>query len=146
MIRWIVVVGLFAISVVMSIGCRTSNRQGKNESQMGGVGGNISEGEAALTSEQLEEVQRTVRNGMDSINSCFAEEMERQKNQKLSGKVTVKILISTDKKASQVLIGEHTLNSPILHECIVQTIRSWEFPLLSSPAWFTYPFEFSPAY
>jgi len=101
---------------------------------------------AALTSEQLEEVQRTVRNGQDAVTACYTEEMERTKDKKLAGKVTVKILIGTAGRADQAVIGDATLKGPLLHACILKTVRSWEFPKINTPSWFTYPFEFTPAY
>jgi hypothetical protein len=133
--------------VTLIAGCPATTQQGGGTGGQGG-GEERSGGrdESALTGDQLEEVQKTVRVGMDAINSCFTEEMERQKDKKLAGKVHVKILIGVNRTADQVVIGEHTLNGPDFHACLIRTIRSFEFPKIPSPSWFSYPFEFSPAY
>ena len=88
----------------------------------------------------------TVRNGQDQITHCYTEEMERQKDKKLAGNVLVKILIGTNERADQVVIGEHTLKGSLLRRLHRADLKSLEFPRLNSPSWFTYPFEFSPAY
>jgi hypothetical protein len=100
----------------------------------------------ALTADQLEEVERTMRNGMDALNRCFTDEMERTKDKKLAGKVTLKILIGTNRTAEQVQIGEHTLRGPDFHSCLVREVRALEFPGIRTPTWYTRALEFSPQY
>lgn len=133
--------------LLVASGCPSQTATGQGSDPDPGPGtGTGSDTSAALTPEQLEEVQRTVRIGKDAITSCFTEEMERTKNKKLTGKVTVKIQIGVNKVADQVVIGEATLKSPELHDCIIKAVKSWEFPKIPTVSWFTYPFEFSPAY
>lgn len=133
--------------LLVASGCpsQTTTGQGNTNPDPGAGTGNT-DTSAALTPEQMEEVQRTVRIGKDGITQCFEEEMERTKNKKLTGKVTVKIQIGVNKVAEQVVIGEATLKSPDLHACIIKTVKAWEFPKIPTVSWFTYPFEFSPAY
>lgn len=102
--------------------------------------------ERAISPEQLEEVQRTVRIGQDAITACFEDEMQRQGDRTLTGKVTVNILVGTAGKAEKVDIVQSTFDSPEFQKCIDLTIRGWEFPALPSPTPFSYPFQFSPAY
>jgi hypothetical protein len=139
-------IGMLGVGLLLSA-CPGPGGQG-NSVQTGPQGGS-GEGtdtSVALTSEQLEEIQRTVRNGKDAITHCYTDEMERRNDRKLTGKVVVKILIGTSERAEQVVIGETTLKGTEFQTCIVDTVKGWEFPKINSPSWFTYPFEFSPAY
>jgi len=128
------------------VACAGPSGEGGGPRTGSGLPAGPSDTSGANTAEQMEEVQKTVRNGQSAIINCYTEEMERQKDKKLAGNVMVKMLIGTRERAEQVEIGERTLNAPTLHACIIQTVKSWEFPRLNAPSWFTYPFEFSPAY
>jgi hypothetical protein len=99
-----------------------------------------------LTPEQLEEIQRVERAGQTSLIACYTQELERRRDKKLEGKVAAQILIGVDGSASKVVIGESTLKAPLVHRCMVNAIRTWEFPKLSSPSWYSTTFSFSPAY
>lgn len=103
-------------------------------------------GGEALTSEQLEEIQRVERVGQTSVIACYTAELERRGNKDLEGSVLVKILIGTDGSAQRVAIGKSTLKVPQVHSCIVEAIRGWEFPKLRSATWHSTTFKFSPAY
>jgi len=126
-------------------GCSSPSGQANSAPQIG-PGSEVASTEAALTAEQIEEVERTVKLGQDAINGCYEQEMERLKDKKLAGRVTLQIHISTDRVADQVIVGEHTLTGAPLHDCMIKTVKSWEFPRLNAPVWRTYPYEFTPAY
>ena len=102
--------------------------------------------EGAMTPEQMEEVQAVVHAGQPAVTRCYTEELSRRADKSFKGKVTVKILIGTQQAAQKVEIGPSELNAPAVHDCIRETIMRWEFPALVKPNWFTYPFQFSPAY
>jgi hypothetical protein len=99
-----------------------------------------------ISQEQIDEIEATRRGGMTAIVGCFNDEIERGKNHKLHGKVMVEIQIGTAGRALSVGIKRSTFKSTKIQTCIQNTIKSWEFPRLTST--FNYPttFEFSPAY
>lgn len=101
---------------------------------------------ASLTPEQLDEIQSIERRMRPGVVACYTKELERRGNKKLQGKVAVNIHIGTNEMALKVVISESTLKEPRVHDCIVKTIRGWEFPALEAPAWYSTAFEFSPAY
>jgi len=100
----------------------------------------------AMTPEQMDEVQRTVRGGMTAITRCYTDELERRQDRKFKGKIVVKILIGTNSAAQKVDIGDDALNVPAINACLKKVIMDFEFPKLTKASWFTYPFQFSPAY
>ena len=100
----------------------------------------------AMTAEQHEEIEQARRAGMSGLNTCFESELERRKDPKLRGKVTLKIQIGSEGKALEVIIAETTFDAPRMHECIQQQLPTWEFPALMAPTWYGTTVEFSPAY
>ena len=103
---------------------------------------------AALTPEQIEEIQRVVDVGSrDSLNVCYTKELERRGDKDLVGKVMFKINISTNSRASSVAIGsETTLKVPAVHACMKAAVLTWEFPKLKSPFLYTTTVLFDAAY
>jgi outer membrane biosynthesis protein TonB len=115
-----------------------------DDEETGPTGSSV--GGEALTSEQMEEIQRVERVGQTSVIACYTAELERRGDKNLEGSVLVKILIGTDGSAQRVVIGKSTLKVPRVHSCIVEAIRGWEFPKLRSATWHSTTFKFSPAY
>jgi len=103
-------------------------------------------GGGTIGPEQLEEIRRAERVGQPTLVECYEEEMERRKTKTLEGKVVVKILIGTEGAAQQVVIGQSTLKAPKAEGCMANAIRTWEFPRLNTPSWYSTTFSFSPAY
>lgn len=104
-----------------------------------------SAGQGALTPDQMEEVQSTVRSGLTSLNRCYEQELQAAEK-KFTAKMVAKILIGTTGSARQVVFAETQGMTPALQACLVKNIKSWEFPKVASDAWFTYPLVFEPAY
>lgn len=102
---------------------------------------------AALTVEQIEEIQRVVSVGRDSLNVCYTKELERRGDKDLVGKVMFKINIGTGSRALGVKIGsETTLKVPAVHACMKAAVHTWEFPKLKAPFLYTTTVLFDPAY
>jgi hypothetical protein len=127
-------------------GCPSSTTQGGGGEYGGGDPADPASTTGGVTFEQMEEIKRVERIGQPGITACYTEELERRQTKKLQGKVVVKIQIGINGSALQVNIGESTLNAPLVHQCIQQQIRKWEFPKVSSPTWYGTTFHFSPAY
>ena len=102
---------------------------------------------SALTVEQIEEIQRVVDVGRDSLNVCYTKELERRGDKDLLGKVMFEIDIGTASRATRVVIGvETTLKVPKVHACMKAAVLKWEFPRLKSPFHYTATVLFDPAY
>ncbi|MCA9673276.1 MAG: AgmX/PglI C-terminal domain-containing protein [Myxococcales bacterium] len=141
LLRW----GAVVFALLLCIGCastpkRTAGPPPDDDDD------NSQPTEQALTPEQMEGVQRTVRAGSPSITRCYTEELDRRGTKKFRGHVVVKIHVGMATRALAVQIGESSLNAPAVHDCIKRTINGWEFPKLAKASWFTFPFKFEPAY
>jgi outer membrane biosynthesis protein TonB len=114
----------------------------------GGSGGGVDDDEAAtaLTPQQMEEVQQTVRAGQPALTRCYTEELMERGDRKFQGEVVVNIVVGTQSAADRVEIVRSTLNAPPVHDCIKRVVAGWEFPVLPAPKMFSFPFQFEPAY
>ncbi len=103
---------------------------------------------AALTPEQIEEIQRVVSVGRDSLNVCYTKELERRGDKDLVGKVMFKINIGTNSRAANVAIAPEntTIKVPRVQQCMKVAVLKWEFPKLKAPFLYTTTILFDPAY
>jgi outer membrane biosynthesis protein TonB len=139
------VVMLLLASAILT-GCPSSATQQGGGELGGGDPTDPASTRGGVTFEQMEEIKRVERIGQPGITACYTDELERRNTKKLEGKVVVKIQIGTNGSALQVTIGESTLNAPLVHQCMQEQIRKWEFPKVASPTWYGTTFHFSPAY
>ena len=101
----------------------------------------------ALTPEQIEDIQRTVKVGGDALKHCYAKELERRGDKELVGRVMFNIRIGTARRALGVTIGaESTLKVPQVQACMKAAVLKWDFPRLKSPFLYTTTLMFDPAY
>jgi hypothetical protein len=80
------------------------------------------------------------------VSRCYQQEVERRGDRSFIGKVTVKLRIGKDGKASKVEILESTLKSPPVEQCIIEQITGWNMPELPNAIMWTWTFEFQPAW
>lgn len=98
------------------------------------------------TTEQLDGIERTFQVGLTALTSCYTDEMGRLGTKKFQGRILFNIVIGTDEKASEVLIGKDSLPGAEMHKCMTDVISGWEFPKIEKEMRFSRPIEFSPAY
>jgi hypothetical protein len=130
--------------VVASLALVSCHSRGAQSPAYGGHGGESSNG--ALTAEQLDGVYRTFAEQRTMLNrNCYEPELESQ-GKRFSAEAGLKIFIDQTGKVLSVELGENTIPTASFKKCLVDTVRTWEFPALASPTWFTYPVSFTPAY
>jgi len=100
----------------------------------------------SLPAEKVEELSDYFTKKGTYVARCYQKELERRGDRSLVGKVTVKLRISADGRASNVEILQTTLNTPAVEQCIVEDIRTWSMPELPNPVMWTWTFEFQPAW
>jgi outer membrane biosynthesis protein TonB len=100
----------------------------------------------SLPGEKVEELNDYFTKKGTRVARCYQQELERRGDRSLTGKVTVKMRIGTDGKASRVEVLETTLNTPSVEQCIIQDIQGWSLPELPNAVVWTWTFEFQPAW
>ncbi|MBI5480838.1 MAG: AgmX/PglI C-terminal domain-containing protein [Deltaproteobacteria bacterium] len=100
----------------------------------------------SLPQEKVEELNDYFTKKGIQVSRCYQQEVERRGDRSFVGKVTVKLRIGKEGKASKVEILETTLKSPPVEQCIVEQILSWTMPELPNAIMWTWTFEFQPAW
>ena len=135
-----------AVLMALLAGCPATTDQGGTTSGGGGGGGGGTGG-TAMTADQMQEVERTLSGvGKDAIIRCFSDEMERQKNKTLTGRIMIKLLIGTTGAADQVTLGECTIRSTEFQACVIEAVKGLEFPMIRTATPYTRAYDLSPAY
>lgn len=98
-----------------------------------------------ISSDKLTEIDALLKRKRDTVTRCFAEAMEAKEVTKNDrGSVTVHFTIGMEGKATAARIGEHTIKSAVLHQCVLTRVKRWSFPVLPKPLDYSYSFGFAP--
>lgn len=132
---------VFAGALVAVAGCQKNQPPPRHAEQP-----QDTSAEQALTTEQLEGVQQTVKAGMNALSSrCYQAELERR-GDNVRINAVLRILVSQQGSAEQVELKDPSVQSTEFEQCVDTVVKRWDFPRLARDAWFTYPLAFSPEY
>ena len=129
---------------VLLIACAGRTPTAREPGEPGAYGGQ--KDGRALTPEEWERVDTTIRQKKDVLNRCYAEELGRLKDRNFAGDVTLNIRITTEGRASDVQVVDSTLKSEVVERCLADEVRQWDFSAVSADAWFMYTFHFEPKF
>jgi hypothetical protein len=93
-----------------------------------------------------QEIQLLLEQREPSARKCYQDVLNEKHDRAFAGTVKVLIAIGQTGKASQVKVVGGTLADQTVQECLVQTIREFEFPQLSQDGEVQYEYRFRPAY
>ena len=109
----------------------------------------------AITPDEYASINDSMGRKMDVLNTCYEIEMKKrleggeppaELREKFHGKVTVGMKIGRDGRLMTVDILEDTLKAPVVNQCLIETIKTFEFGALTGEAQFVYPISFAPQY
>jgi TonB family protein len=92
------------------------------------------------------EVQLVLQQRDTSTRKCYQDVLNEKKDRAFQGTVKVLISLNTSGKATNVKVVGGTLGDPEVQGCLVETLRSFEYPQLELPGDVQYEFRFRPAY
>lgn len=88
------------------------------------------------------EIQGVIRANNKQIRYCY--EKELAKNPSLAGMVKARFTIAADGTVAAAKVGESTLDSPEVEDCLIDHIQSWIFPKpRGGVVIVNYPFKFT---
>ena len=136
-----------AVGAVGAVGCAGSQKEVRedNPTPVAEAPARQSPDEG-IPPDKLDEVQSIFRRKTTTVQSCYTDEMERNGNKKIEGDVALSMTLAPSGKAENVKVERSTLKSPAIEECVVTQVRSWDFGPLPSRGFFTWTFNFKPAY
>ena len=73
-----------------------------------------------------EVVQKVIDRNKNQIRYCY--EVELQRNQNLAGRIAVRWVILGTGRVGEVVIRDSTMNNPKVERCMINRIKTWQFP------------------
>jgi hypothetical protein len=102
--------------------------------------------EGAITPEEYQAVDDVMKRKMEVLHYCYEQEMEKRMDRSFKGTVTIGMKLGRDGRATSVTVLEDTLAAPAVNQCLIDTIKKFEFGSLTGEADFVYPIQFAPQY
>lgn len=103
--------------------------------------------EAAVTPEQMEEIEGLFRRKEPQVVSCYNEELARApREQKIEGDVTFNMVVEQTGHATGVRVVKTSLNNPTIETCVAKMIATWKFPTVSGRYAVSHRYGFKRAY
>ena len=81
-----------------------------------------------------------------SARRCYQDELNVRKTREFKGTVKILLSLNTDRTARAVKVTGGTLNSKEVEDCLVQTVKEFEFPKLDRAGDIQYDYKFEPQY
>ena len=102
--------------------------------------------EGGIPPERQAEIQLVLQQRDASTRACYQQVLNEKADRKFTGTVKVIITVGTNTQATDVRVAGGTLQNPEVENCLVQTIKTFEFPKLDAGGEIQYEFLFRPAY
>jgi hypothetical protein len=99
-----------------------------------------------VPSDKEAEIQLLLQQREPSARKCYEDVLNDKHDRAFQGTVKLMIAIESSGHASAVKVVGGTLNDATVQECLVQTIKEFEFPTLEHPGEVQYEYRFRPAY
>src|SRR5882757_10736239 len=123
------------------VGCASSKPQGEPQyniirpsEQAGSTGG--------IPPDKESEIQLLLEQREPSARKCYQDVLNEKHDRAFAGTIKVLISIEPSGKASQVKVLGGTLNDQGVQQCLVETIREFEFPQLTQAGEVQYEYRF----
>jgi hypothetical protein len=127
--------------------CASSGGQQSNEPQYNIIRPNDAPPQTAgVPPDKENEIKLLLQQREPSATKCYQDVLNEKHDRNFQGTVKVLISIEPSGHASAVKVVGGTLNDEGVQECLVQTIKEFEFPQLAQTGEVQYEYRFRPAY
>ena len=133
--------------LALTVGCASSSQQQSNEPQYNIVRPNESSPQTGgVPPDKEAEIKLLLQQREPSALKCYQDVLNEKHDRNFQGTVTLLIAIDPSGRASGVKVAGGTMSDPAVQECLVQTVREFEFPQLAQAGEVQYTYTFRPAY
>ena len=81
-----------------------------------------------------------------SARRCYQDVLNEKKTRDFKGSVKILLTLNTDGSARAVKMMGGTLNNKDVENCLIATVKEFEFPKLDRPGDIQYEYRFEPQY
>jgi hypothetical protein len=136
--RWIVLGALLA-------GCASKQQGGEPQYQIIKPTDNPA-ATGGIPPDKEAEIQLLLEQREPSARKCYQDVLNEKQDRSFQGNVKVLIALRTTGEPQDVRVVGTTLNNKEVEDCLIGTIRRFEFPELAHAGEVQYEFRFRPAY
>ncbi len=119
----------------MDIRLRNIIKNPEQESKAGGV-----------PPDKEAEIRQLLQQRVTTTRRCYQDVLNEKHDRKFAGSVKVIISVEASGKASDVKIAGGTLDDKEVQDCLIATLKEFEFPAPGTAGDVQYDFQFQPAY
>ncbi len=92
------------------------------------------------------DVQLVLEQRDASARKCYQDVLNEKHTREFKGTVKIMLSLNTDGTAKAVKVMASTLNNKDVEDCLVQTLKDFEYPKLDRPGDIQYVYKFEPQY
>jgi hypothetical protein len=136
---------LFAMGVSIALGaCATSSEDRPPTIVGGGEEGRIDTG--GIPPYKQADIILVLQQRDASARKCYQDELNVKHTREFKGRVTILLSLNTDGTARAARVMKSTLNSKEVENCLIETVKQFEYPKLDRAGDFQYDYTFEPQY
>ena len=102
--------------------------------------------QGGIAPDKEQEILLVLQQRQVSTSKCYQDVLNQKQDRKFAGSMKVLIGIGTTGEARDVRVVGGTLSDPEVAGCLIDTIKTFEFPKLDQAGEVQYEFQFRPAY
>ena len=140
---------LFAMGTCFALGaCATTQGGDEGGSTPRVVRGNedIRIDTGGIPPDKQADIYQVLQQRDASARRCYQDVLNEKKTREFKGTVKILLSLNTNGTAKAVKIMGGTLNNKDVEDCLVQTVREFEFPKLDRAGDIQYDYKFEPQY
>jgi hypothetical protein len=140
---------LFAMGTCFALGaCATSGGGDEGRSTPRVVHGNedIRIDTGGIPPDKQADIYLVLQQRDASARRCYQDVLNEKKSRQFQGTVKILLSLNTNGTASAVKVTGGTLNDKDVENCLIQTVKEFEFPKLDRSGDIQYDYKFEPQY
>lgn len=138
---------LFAMGTCFALGaCATTGEEGKPLPVVVRGGEEMTINTGGIPPDKQADIFLVLQQRDASARKCYQDVLNEKRTREFKGTVKIMLSLNTNGSAKNVKIMGGTLKNKEVEDCLVQTVRDFEFPKLDRPGDVQYDYTFEPQY
>lgn len=137
---------LFAMGLGLALGaCASTNEEGRSVTVVRG-NEDVRIDTGGIPPDKQHDIYLVLNQRDASARKCYQDVLNEKKTREFKGTVKLLLSLTTAGTAKGVRIMGGTLKNRDVEECLIQTVKEFEFPKLDRPGDLQYEYTFEPQY
>ncbi len=138
---------LFAMGTCFALGaCATTGEEGKPLPVVVRGGEEMTINTGGIPPDKQADIFLVLQQRDASARKCYQDVLNEKRTREFKGTVKIMLSLNTNGSAKNVKIMGGTLKNKEVEDCLIQTVKDFEFPKLDRPGDVQYDYTFEPQY